>query len=404
MRCIRRLAVVVLLVAVPALAAQEAEPESHRPVGTGLEQETDPNAALAARLGKAREKLADETLGKSVEDLAKKLLKDEKFLDSLRKDMTPEKLEQLKRQFEGGKLPDTPELRKLLEKAEIGKRLGEKEKADISQWLQRNPDPTKPFPGPGPMPPIGPMPPSAMPPSAMPPPPSGVTGWAKETLERLTRTAEGWGKGSSGQGFRDFLTRLMANQQGGAAFADGLGKRLSGMGQYLPRLSGLVPRNLSGSLPNIRIPSLRQSFSTPGAALQTGKTALLFVVLALLAFLLWRGASMYQAYRQRLAAEWRLGPWPVLPHAVRTREQLVRAFEHLAFLVFGRPARSMSHEDLARGLAGRPALDPAAQAEAAEKLAASYRQARYAPAQDELSDEQLAQARQQLALLAGSAA
>ncbi len=120
----------------------------------------------------------------------------------------------------------------------------------------------------------------------------------------------------------------------------------------------------------------------------------------LLAVLLWRGAGWYQAYRARLASEWRLGPWPVEPGAVRTREQLVRAFEHLALLLFGLPARTMNHEELARGMAGLPAT----RAEDARELAAAYEQARYAPPQDELSDDRLAAARRQLASLAGSSA
>ena len=47
---------------------------------------------------------------------------------------------------------------------------------------------------------------------------------------------------------------------------------------------------------------------------------------------------------------WKLGPWPVDPQRIRTREELVRAFEYLALLSLGPDARNRHHRDLAQRL------------------------------------------------------
>ena len=101
---------------------------------------------------------------------------------------------------------------------------------------------------------------------------------------------------------------------------------------------------------------------------------------------------------------WRLGPWPVSPGAVRTREQLVRAFEYLSLLLLGPAARTRHHHDLARQIGDQPDMDPDRRKEAAQALAGLYEQARYAPPQDDLSEEQLDRARRELRRLAGGAA
>jgi hypothetical protein len=95
-----------------------------------------------------------------------------------------------------------------------------------------------------------------------------------------------------------------------------------------------------------------------------------------------------------------LGPWPVRPESVSTRDDLVRAFEYLALLLLGPGARSRNHRAIAAGL-GR---DDAARRGAAERLAALYEQARYAPPDEALPEAELAAARADLSLLAGVAA
>jgi len=97
---------------------------------------------------------------------------------------------------------------------------------------------------------------------------------------------------------------------------------------------------------------------------------------------------------------WRLGPWPVRPEAVRTRDELVRAFEYLALLLLGPAARTRNHEEIAAGLGEQDVSRRAA----AERLAGLYEQARYAPPDEVLPDTDLAAARADLSLLAGVAA
>jgi hypothetical protein len=95
-------------------------------------------------------------------------------------------------------------------------------------------------------------------------------------------------------------------------------------------------------------------------------------------------------------AGWRLGPWPVDPTQVTTREELIRAFEYLSLLRFGRAARSWNHRAIARRLGDQSA-------EAAQHLAMLYEKARYAPPADPLPDEAVRDARRDLCLLAGVA-
>jgi hypothetical protein len=110
-----------------------------------------------------------------------------------------------------------------------------------------------------------------------------------------------------------------------------------------------------------------------------------------------RAASRQAARNPRKA--WSAGPWPVDPSRVSTREDLIRAFEHLAVLCLGLPARTLNHLDLASRL-GQTAdgrSGPAA------RLARLYERARYAPPDEPLPADELASARGDLSTLAGAA-
>jgi hypothetical protein len=135
-----------------------------------------------------------------------------------------------------------------------------------------------------------------------------------------------------------------------------------------------------------------------GAASQA---VLLLVALAAAVLLTWglmrrQGLTLLAG----AAAARRLGPWPVRPESVRTRDELVRAFEYLARLLLGPAACHRNHREIAAGL-GEP--DGARRA-AADRLAGLYEQARYAPPDEELPDADLAAARADLSFLAGVAA
>jgi hypothetical protein len=106
--------------------------------------------------------------------------------------------------------------------------------------------------------------------------------------------------------------------------------------------------------------------------------------------------------RRRAAAadrEWSLGPWPVNPAAVATREELVRAFEYLTLLCLGPTARFWNHLHIAARLG-----ESAARRTAAAHLANLYEQARYAPPEERLPDPDLQAARRHLCFLAGVSA
>jgi hypothetical protein len=126
------------------------------------------------------------------------------------------------------------------------------------------------------------------------------------------------------------------------------------------------------------------------------------LVLAALALALYGSFSLYrERIQEALVRRWKLGPWPVQPSAVRSREDLVRAFEYLAFLLLGFEVRSRHHLDVAGRLASRPSTDPSRQHQAAHELAQLYEQARYAPGEEPLGEAELAAARRDLCFLAG---
>ena len=110
------------------------------------------------------------------------------------------------------------------------------------------------------------------------------------------------------------------------------------------------------------------------------------------------------------ASAWKLGPWPVDPTAVRTREEWIRAFEYLSVLRLGPAARHWHHLAIAAGLGrfSRKAVSTRGWGDAsterrraAEQLAFLYERARYAPPGEPLPETALATAQRDLCLLAG---
>jgi hypothetical protein len=92
-----------------------------------------------------------------------------------------------------------------------------------------------------------------------------------------------------------------------------------------------------------------------------------------------------------------LGPWPLDPRHITTREDLVRAFEYLSVLICGMEARTWTHGTIAQALAGLAATH----GEIALLLARLYELARYAPLDEPLTREELAEARDIVCQLAG---
>jgi hypothetical protein len=158
----------------------------------------------------------------------------------------------------------------------------------------------------------------------------------------------------------------------------------------LPEMHLPVPELSSwgggGSLPVPGVPA----GGAPSSAVVLSLTALLAVLV--LAWWWVRARSQTHLPRQG----WKLGPWPVLPQNVTTREQFMQAFEYLALLLVGIEARVSNH----RAIAERMNAKAPRRREVVDELAALYEQARYAPAND-LSPAALNAARHHLCLLAG---
>ena len=186
---------------------------------------------------------------------------------------------------------------------------------------------------------------------------------------------------------------------GRGAEADGFVEKLGRIGNssWFKNIFGRLPARASSNeshAPSSSAPGT-WGFDAPGRG---SWTAVLWIVIAIVA-----GAALWKLLTDRRAAQsatglsgWRLGPWPVDPAQVTTREELIRAFEYLSLLRFGWAARSWNHRAIAKRFGDQ-------MAEAAQHLATLYEKARYAPPADPLPDDEVRDARRDLCLLAGVA-
>jgi hypothetical protein len=175
-----------------------------------------------------------------------------------------------------------------------------------------------------------------------------------------------------------------------------------------PQVNWPTPHISSGSVPSWSVPH----FAPPATGGEFWGGLLTVGVLVTLGLLAWRLSAWHREHAANgVKASRRLGGWPVDPARVRTREELVRAFEYLSLLRLGFAARNWNHLEIATRLGSQappaspqpdaatpPSADPR---HAAEELAALYEQARYAPPSDAIADAALAAARRDLCYLAG---
>jgi hypothetical protein len=238
-----------------------------------------------------------------------------------------------------------------------------------------------------------------IPPPPIVPKPEGMGNEIKQGLTDLIKKVE---TSSEGEALRKAaLKDLAENDRGPSSTAD-----LSDFLHHVitPSQANWLSRNLTlPALPNFdgwsSNPSLAGGSSVGGSS-SGGVDAMVWVVaLALfgVAAVLALRAAKGQAGGD--AKTWSAGPWPVHPSRVSTREDLIRAFEHLAFLRLGLRARPLNHIDLAGRLG-----DTGDRAEPAARLTHLYEQARYAPPDELLPADELAAARGDLSTLAGAAA
>jgi hypothetical protein len=209
----------------------------------------------------------------------------------------------------------------------------------------------------------------------------------------------------------------------------------SQLGRLLPERAASILREFGVSLPGFQLPeslpgsrSARGGASADGSGNFTGWHALAILGgFALVALLVRAVLARSSAALGAADGEGRtLGPWPVDPAAVGTREELVRAFEYLSLLSLGIAARTWNHRTIAKHLSWEvrkrnnsespaslpsrghtsvlPSNLPDERRRAAFELAGLYEKARYAPPSDSLPDTALAAARRDLCFLAGVSA
>jgi hypothetical protein len=375
---------------------------SHRPLNDGLDL-TSPEQALADRLHRSQQR-------EQVDKLLQTLLQDPKLLQAVTdagQGLTRQDLEMLK--AEAAKNPgllDDPALRDLA--AQAAKDKNHKPSDEQVQQLKNLAEAVRPK-DPAQGPPGGPPPgvhlPPAMPPGMMPPgyrpstpppaPPPEPPDQGKTWIDGAADLFRGLGGGPEGDSLNDLFHQLgRRDGDGGASGSSELNGFFSSAAKELARWD-LGGHGHDAGLPDAGAwagaPPAGSSASGPDAAgmLWVLAAALVGVGAWLAVSRLRRGADAARARR------WSPGPWPVDPAAVATRGDLIRAFEHLAYLVIGREARPLNHRAAAARI-GRTA--------AVERLARLYEQARYAPPGEPLPADELAAARRDLGALAGAAA
>jgi hypothetical protein len=271
----------------------------------------------------------------------------------------------------------------------------------------------------------GPVPLPGHPPPALPPPPkhpaappnpdpeAPALDWLKRLMERAEESKVG-DRLRDSPAWHDALLSLRTSLHQAPQSPDGWGlDKLTGRllspdklplpdARTLQHLGNLKPPNLPHwklPLPSLANPGLGP-VSAPAlpTAAALGTVAVWLVLVALVAVLLWQASRWLKATGQRnRAAEAGLGPWPIAPDRIATRAELVRAFDYLALLVFGTPARAWHHHAVARALAERSAP----LADAAGQAAALYEWARYTEGDEALPADRRDRARRALAQLAG---
>ncbi len=184
--------------------------------------------------------------------------------------------------------------------------------------------------------------------------------------------------------------------------------RLSGDGdnwlaRNWPNLRSLdFPRMSMPRLPALswRRPAVPGLPSGGAVGVGSWKSLVTFVLVAALIVALARLLRRSLGKRGDTAGEddWQLGAWPVNPAEVRTRADLVRTFEYFSLLRLGRRVRTWNHRKIEHRLVNERSTETGA----VRAMAALYEKARYAPADEPLSEEALEAYRRDLCALAGA--
>ena len=209
------------------------------------------------------------------------------------------------------------------------------------------------------------------------------------------------------------LAELVRTLNEGDFLGEGFIEEAAGLSRYLPNMGALiherlgVPDEMRSLFRDTQLPSLRgldRAPSLPTAPSTDGgwvARSLALLTLGVLLLLVWKMGGWSRGKPAGTGDDWQLGSWPVAPTDVSTRQELIRAFEYLVLLCLGPDACTCHHRELADRLAAQEGDDPARRRQAVEVLAWLYEQARYAPAEESLSQEELSEAHHALRFLAG---
>ncbi len=426
----------------PAPVAPMAHKESHHDLPGGLDL-SNPQELMAQRL-RGLEELHQ------LQDQVRELLKDPKFREQMG-NFSDEQLQRLREKLlKGEGLSQDRTWARLLDQVRAHNKLDQGQIDYLKRWAERaekkqpsreparaTPDnEAKSSPSQPPPPPSD----SASPPPDQPTPtepaPSLLDRFQEDTTKWLMENFEGVSGDflqalteigdESNTPLADLLRSVPQSDFSGINLRDHpllpalqtgtISRYLSGVGDFFHRQSGfaervgaLFPKPSLPSLPNVGGPSV--SMHTPSTPESDGwlPAVLCLLLFGMIVLLVWKkgfGSSGQAGFGAD--GEWKLGSWPVPPGAVSTRQDLIRAFEYLALLCLGPAAATCHHRQLAERLAELPPHPPvpggmggASRRQTAEMLAWLYEQARYAPADEALSQEQLSDARHALSSLAG---
>jgi hypothetical protein len=401
--------------------SQPPSKQSHRDLPGGLDFD-NPQQMIRQRLDGLHDlhHLQDQMQG---------LLEDQDFLNNVKQRFSEEQLRELRdKMFKGEGLAGDKTWERLLEQATKKRPMSEGQRAMLERLAERGRQPAMTSGQPGFSGQPDAPPPVVSGPNAVnqataavtaAPEPSlfdrmqeETTKWlldhADDVGEDLMAALVDWGAKEDGTPLNELMRAMNDPELFGGNFA----QQAAGWSQHLPRMGEFVEeqrgvwdemRSLFRKTPSPELPNLGTSRTLPASASPTGD-AWLPLALSLLmvsAFVLaLRKMGLGLSPRSENDDVWRLGPWPVAPEAVSTRQDIVRAFEYLVFLCLGPAAGTRHHRDLAQCLAEQDNGNPARR-QAVETLAWLYEQARYAPAGETLSPDEVSDARHALVLLAG---
>jgi hypothetical protein len=357
-----------------------------------------------------------------LQDRVRELLKDRAFVDKFKHVSQPE-LNQLRAKWlQGEGLQQDPNWKRLLDQVQASRKLDDKQFEALQGLAQRVQPPQTP-------PAIqklldnekGLSPPSPPPPGVHPSPTLPANAPESSWFDRMEQETTKWfvdHLDDVGEDVLGTLLDLSGKEEGGPLaelmremrqpdFGEAnFNEQMAGIGQYAPQMGEWVRgqrgwwdevRSVFGELHSSSLPNVRATKSSSAATTGESWTPALMILL-MLAVMVLLLTRMKSHLRMRMAGGeiWQLGSWPVSPQGVSTRQDVVRAFEYVALLCLGVSANTCHHRILAERLGDNPARRLAA-----ETLAWLYEKARYAPAEDTLTQDELTDARHALCLLAG---